>query len=98
MATTFVKGDDEVLDYVIDWRDRLEEDETIVNTEWDIEDKGNNNDLVEAPKGQTTQNGKSQIWLEAGVPHETYSVEQTIETSEDRTYETYFEVRIVEID
>lgn len=93
----FVKDKDSVLDYVVDWRQVLEDGETINNTEWTIEDKGNTEDLEQGPKGTTRQNGKNLIWLAGGVVGERYEIQNRIETSEGRTYDRTFQVRIAEM-
>jgi len=93
----FVKDKDSVLDYVVDWRQVLEDQETIDNSTWTIEDKGNDNDLEQGPKGTTRQNGKNLIWLSGGVVGEEYEVKNKIETSEGRTYDRTFKVRVAEM-
>jgi hypothetical protein len=93
----FVKDKDSVLDYVVDWRKVLEDGETIDNSEWTIEDKGNADDLEQGPQGTARQDGKNLIWLAGGVVGERYEIQNRIETSEGRTYDRTFTLRIAEM-
>lgn len=97
MSDRFVKDPDSVLDYAVDWRDVLEDGESILSYSWTIEDKGNADDLQEHTKGSTLDSGKTLIWLENGVNGERYEVKSRITTSEDRTYDRTFEIRIAEM-
>ena len=91
MATkiqTFRKDPHAVLDYVIDWGENyLGSGETISSATWKV-DTGITEDSNSKTDTTTT------IWLSGGTAGESYSIACKIVTSESRTDERTFTVRV----
>ena len=73
------KDPDEVLDYAVEWKDRLAGD-TIASSEWTV------------PEGLTEDSAliagtKAVIWLSGGTLDQTYSITNRVVTTGGRTHD-----------
>lgn len=83
MASWPAKDPDEVLDYRLDWTDRLES-ETISTSEWIVAD-GDVEILDTAPHEAGIDGLETYVWLSGGTLGETCEVTNRIVTSASRT-------------
>jgi len=86
------KDMDEVLDYVLDWSDRLGAD-TISGSDWEFAvdpDYALNIDS-ETNAAQTTT-----VWLSGGTPGQTYEITNRITTAGGRTMDQTAKIKIKE--
>jgi hypothetical protein len=84
------KDPNEVLDYIIDWSERLASGETIGTSAWTI--TGSDSVLVEdsnSISGETTV-----IWVSAGTLGVTYTLTNRITTSQGRTMDQSSRLKI----
>lgn len=82
------KDEDEVLDFQINWGDRLDVGETILTSEWEISGDGA---LVEDTNLISDTN--TVVWLSAGTDGENYLLTNRITTSGGRTYDQTVRLR-----
>lgn len=82
------KDPDEVLDYQVDWTDRLEEGETISDSEFLLADGDVDIDSIDEANGITT------VWLSGGTLGTICVLTNRITTSEGRTYDKSVRLRI----
>lgn len=87
-AQTIQKGDDEHLDYGIDYADLLQPGETITGATWTVA-----SGLVAGQ--EYVVDTVAVKWLSGGTPGETYDVDSVVTTSQGRVYERSFRVQIV---
>lgn len=85
---TIEKGDDEALDYGIDYADLLADGETIGNSVWTVP-AGLAEGVSGASGSIVTQ------WLSGGTAGQSYDVDNRITTSAARVFERCFNVRVV---
>lgn len=76
-----------ILDYPMDWTDWLQDAEIITASQWTV------------PTGLTAANPAystkaTTVWLSSGIPGEVYTVVNRISTSEGRTDERSFRVKV----
>jgi hypothetical protein len=83
------KDPDEILDYTVDWSERLETDETISTSSW-IVDSGL---TVDSDSKSSTA---ATVWLSGGTSGQFYAVINRITTSVNRTYEQAFHLRCLD--
>lgn len=88
MLTWPPKDPNEVLDYDIDWSERLEDGETIVASFFTVESGTVVIDDDEDAVGVT------KVWLSGGTAGESCVVQNRIETSAGRTYDQSVRLRI----
>lgn len=88
MKTWPAKDPDEVLDYTLDWTDRLEDDETIDTSTFELASGGVNIDSSSELEGITT------VWLSGGAADEVCLITNRVITSAGRTYEQSVKLRI----
>ena len=82
------KGDDEALDYGIDYADLLEDGETISASTWTV--------AVGLTAGATGVIGSVAFqWLSGGAAGESYDVDNIVTTSVGRIFERSFRVQVV---
>lgn len=86
VSTTYIKSDNEVLDYMINWATWLGADEISTST-WDVEVG-----LTEDSETETTTTAT--VWLSGGVDTTTYLVTNQIVTTGGRTAERSFNITI----
>jgi hypothetical protein len=84
------KDPNEVLDYQIDWGERLAEGETISTSNWTI--SGSDSSLTEDSKSISGEN--TVIWLSAGTLGVTYTLTNRIVTSGGRTMDQSVRLKI----
>lgn len=85
----FTKDPDEVLDYTVDWDNRLLTGETISTSTWVI------------PTGITKDSDANDdttatVWLSGGTAGTNYSLVNRITTSQGRTYDQTITIRVNE--
>lgn len=73
------KDEDEVLDYDVEWEDRLAGD-TIATSDWTVPDG-----LTEGPNPSSFTTDTTKIWLQGGTEGATYEVLNRITTAGGRT-------------
>lgn len=88
-APTFVKSDDEDLDFSVKWGGIFTAGETLIASRWNVPP-----DLTAGPA--TLLGDIATQWLAAGVVGQTYDIDNIVQTSKGRTYERSFRVYIVE--
>jgi len=82
------KDPDEVLDYRIDWTDRLEEDETILSSTWTVPVGLTQNSAVTQAKTTT-------VWLSGGSTlGKIYRVHNRVITSGGRTFDQTVDLKV----
>ena len=86
---TFDKDPDEVLDYTINWANRLLPSETISDSTWTL-DAGITKD------SDSLSGSAATIWLSGGVAGTKYVLVNRITTSAGRKYEQPFRVNCVD--
>ena len=86
---TFQKDPDEVLDYTVNWADRLLSGETISTSTWIVA-----SGITEDSDSQTSD--ATTIWLSGGSAGTTYDILNRIVTSDSRTYEQAFRINCVD--
>lgn len=86
------KDPEEILDYELDWTDRLES-ETIASSLWAIE-SGTVEILEDAPHEQEITGAVTKLWLSGGTLGESCIITNTILTSANRTREFSAKVKI----
>jgi hypothetical protein len=80
----YTKDPDEHLDYGWDWTQRLDDGETINDSEWIL-------DLVDLiDTAETIDGAKAVVWLAGGTLGRRYQVTNRVTTSEDRTFDWSF--------
>lgn len=79
------KDPDEILDYTIDWSNRLSTD-TIADSAWSVP---TDLTIVTSSKTSTT----TTIWLADGIAGNTYTITHTITTAAGRTLEETIQLR-----
>ncbi len=84
------KDPNEVLDYQIDWGERLASGETISTSSWTI--AGDDSVLVEDSNEIVSEN--TLIWLSAGTLGVKYTLTNRITTSSSRTMDQSVAIRI----
>jgi hypothetical protein len=90
MALTWPPKDpDEVLDYQIDWSDRLSGD-TLLTSDWTI--SGDDSVLVE--DSNSISGDSTIIWLSAGTLAETYDLLNRVTTTGGRTMDQTVKLKI----
>lgn len=82
------KDENEILDYVIDWTDRLSED-TITASDWTVP-SGLTEDSSTFDASTTT------IWLSSGTTGTTYDVLNRITTAAGRTMDQTVRIKIAD--
>jgi hypothetical protein len=82
---TFAKDPNEVLDYTVNWTNRLVSGETIADSTW-VVDTGITEDSASLSSPMAT------IWLSAGTAGTRYMIVNRITTSAGRVYETAFRI------
>lgn len=87
-APVIEKGDDENLDYGIDWSALLSSGETIASADWLIAD-GLTGGSAGIAGSVTTK------WLSGGAAGRTYTVDCVMTTNQGRVIERGFDVRVV---
>lgn len=85
---TFTKDPDEVLDYQIDWEERLTEDDLIATSDWDVPIG-----IIEDSSSNTTTTAT--IWLSGGYAGEQYRLVNRIVTVGGRTLEEAINITVV---
>lgn len=85
---TIDKGDDEALDYGIDYADLLADGETINNSVWTVP-AGLTEGIAGASGAIVTQ------WLSGGTAGQSYDVDNVMTTSAGRVFERSIRVRVV---
>lgn len=88
MLTWPPKDPNEVLDYDIDWTDRLEDGETISSSTFTVSSGDVEIDSDTDAAGVTT------VWLSGGTDNTTCVILNRITTSEGRTYDQSVKLRI----
>jgi hypothetical protein len=88
IAKTFAKGDDETLDYQINWGNVLGAD-TIATSNW-VVDTG----LTSVSTSNTTTTAT--LWVSGGVAGARYNVENTITTAGGRTHQRTLRIEVVD--
>lgn len=83
------KDPEEVLDYSIDWTERLVS-ETIVTSTWSL--TGDDNDLT--ADSDTISANRTVLWLSGGTLNATYYCTNQIVTSGNRTMEQTVKIKI----
>lgn len=86
------KDPEEILDYELDWTDRLES-ETIASSSWAV-GAGNVEILTLAPYEQEVTGFVTKVWLAGGVLGESCTITNTITTSANRTREVSAKLKI----
>jgi hypothetical protein len=82
------KDPDEVLDYKIDWTDRLEDDETILSSTWIVPVGLTQNSSITQAKTTT-------VWLSGGATlGKIYKVLNRVVTSGGRTMDQTVELKV----
>ncbi len=82
------KDPDEVLDYRIDWSERLEEDETILSSSWTVP-------VGLTQNSTTSTTTTTTIWLSGGATKgKIYSVQNRVITSGGRTMDQTVQIKI----
>lgn len=80
------KDPDEVLDFVIDWTDRLGSD-TIATSAWTVP-----SGITEDSDSETTT--KTTIWLSGGTAGTEYTLQNRITTADGRTHDQSVILRV----
>ena len=88
-VATFVKSDDETLDYSINWSGILSAGETVIDSRWNLPDE------LTAGTAMIRSNITTQ-WLGGGIAGQAFDVDNIATTSKGRTYERSFRIQIVE--
>ena len=88
MLTWPSKDPEEVLDYTINWNDRLETGETIVASFFEVAA----GDVV--IDSDSDLDGVTKVWLSGGTDGTACTISNRIETSEGRTYDEAVKLRI----
>jgi hypothetical protein len=89
MALTWPDKDpNEVLDYSVDWTERLEDDDTITASEWIVPEAGINMDSDDFADSSTT------IWLSGGTAGKSYSFTNRIITTQGRTIDQTIQLKV----
>lgn len=84
------KDTDEVLDYMVDWSDRLDSD-AIASSAWTVPSGiTQNSNEFDASGGTTT------IWLSGGTTGETYELVNRITTAAGRTMDQTIRLKIAD--
>lgn len=86
------KDKDEVLDYTVDWTDRLAGD--IISTSVFYIDGGSPDDLIEM--FDTNDDSTTTIWVSGGTDGITYSILNRITTTGGRTYDQTVKIKVKE--
>lgn len=82
------KDENEILDYVIDWTDRLAQD-TISTSTWTVP-----SGLTESSSSSTTTT--TTVWLSGGTTGTTYDVLNRITTAAGRTMDQTVRIKIAD--
>jgi hypothetical protein len=83
------KDPDEVLDYSIDWSQRLDDD-TITDSDWSISEGTGTLEIDSVSSGSQT----STVWLSAGSDGDRYTLVNRITTAAGRTMDQSVRIRI----
>jgi len=81
------KGPDEVLDYSIDWSNRLDEGDSVTSATWTYAFTG----IV---TGQSFTGTTTTVWLENGELDKTYVLSCEVETTNSRTMQQTVNITI----
>lgn len=90
MASWSPKDPDEVLDYKIDWTDRMASNDTIATSTWTITET----DGVLVKGTNSFTDTTTTVWLSAGTDGQTYELNNRITTSLLRTMDQTVRIRI----
>jgi hypothetical protein len=82
------KDPDEVLDYQLDWNERLADGETISTSIWEVTEGTVTTSAPGSAAGITT------IWLTDGIAGETCEINNRVVTSGGRTFDQTIKLRI----
>ena len=82
------KGDDEDLDYAIEYADLLDDGETIITSTWAVP-TGLTGGVAGVSGSLVTK------WISGGTAGQTYDVDNVAVTSSGRTFERSFRMRVV---
>lgn len=85
------KGDDETLDYIIDFTDRLEDGESLESIIEVQVDSG----ITQVGEATIVGNGVK-VWLQGGTPNTWYHCTAVVQTNNSRVLEDTFKVYVVE--
>jgi hypothetical protein len=88
------KDPNEVLDYDIDWSERLETGETISTSTWTVVDGTVTISAGPTPPAPSISAGVTTCWISAGTAGEACVVLNRITTSAGRTYDQSVKLRI----
>jgi hypothetical protein len=86
---TFRKDPDEVLDYTVNWSQRLQANETISSSDW-IVDSG----ITEDKRSMSSTSAT--IWLSGGSTGTSYTLINRVQTSVGRVYEQHFVINCID--
>jgi len=90
MLTWPPKDPEEVLDYDIDWSQRLDTGDTITGSTWEIAD----DDATLTIDSNSFSNTATKVWLSEGTLGSVYKLTNTITTDDGRTMEQTVKLKI----